>query len=151
MHLRLRQGRDEYPLRRHGYRRDGPQRSPAFSDSKPNLKFAVFTGTGADHLVIREGTRDDKIRLRDQGALAFGPAIDLDSFGDFDVTMTSGNDSIVEVYGGGRFDQFSGGPGEDRLYAHDGNEEFLDGGSEADRTTNPDPTDHLISVETVIH
>jgi Ca2+-binding RTX toxin-like protein len=82
-----------------------------FSDSNPNLRFTVLTGTGGDRLVVREGSGNNFMILRNQtGSLAFGPAIDLDSDGDIDVRMTTGFDSVVQVNGGGGNDILDAGP-----------------------------------------
>ncbi len=77
------------------------QRNGYFLDGNPNLKFQVLTGSGGDRLIVRDGSRDDSVHLRDQtGTLAIGPAVDLNGNGSVDVFMTTGFDSVVQVNGG---------------------------------------------------
>ena len=154
------------------------ERNGDFSDSNPNLRVSVLTGTGRDRLIVREGAALDAIAVKDQGGLAVGPAVDLDKDGDLDITMTTGFDSVVQLNGGGgadlldatlatqfqtvlvgedgndtlkggkRNDGFQGGNGTDTIFAQDGNIESVDGGAGAD-TATVDNTDQLTSVETV--
>jgi hypothetical protein len=81
------------------------ERNGDFSDSNPNLRFSVLTGSGSAHdrLTIRQGAGNDNIRLREQTGLAFGPAVDLDFDGDDDITML-GTEAVVEVFGGNDLD-----------------------------------------------
>ncbi len=81
------------------------ERNGKFLESNPKMQFFVFTGTGRDRLIVREGSHDDRIRLLDQsGGLAIGPAVDLNYDGRVDVRMTTGFDSVVQVNAGGGAD-----------------------------------------------
>jgi Ca2+-binding RTX toxin-like protein len=82
-----------------------------FSASNPNLRFTVLTGTGGDRLIVKEGSGNQFVQLHDQtGVLAIGPAVDLDTDGDDDIVMTSGFDSVVQVFGGIGNDILDAGP-----------------------------------------
>jgi len=50
-----------------------------FSDSNPKLRFVVTTGSGDDHLTIKETGFDNRMNLKPGTGLATGPAIDLDA------------------------------------------------------------------------
>jgi hypothetical protein len=116
--------------------------------------------------------------LDQTGGLAIGPAVDLDSDGDIDIRMTSGFDSVVEVDGGGssdlldasaatvfqavlvgeagndtlkggkKADGFSGGPGNDTIFAKDGIIEAVNGGADSDTATLDFNLDQPNSIET---
>jgi len=106
-----------------------------FSASNPKLRFTVLTGTGADRLIVKEGSGNQFVLLHNQtGGLAFGPAVDLDTDGDDDIVMTTGFDSVVQVKGGTGNDILDAGPAtvfQVRLEGEVGND-TLRGGSKQD-------------------
>jgi hypothetical protein len=144
-----------------------------FSDSNPNLRFYVMTGTGGDRLDLFEGAGSDWVSLRQP----VGPGLDLDADGDTDVTMTDAGsvqlnmgagDDVVDGthavtyqvianggadndwhYGGlAAGDQLLGGPGIDHLYGKgDGKADYVDGGADFDTATLDYGLDSPISIE----
>jgi hypothetical protein len=97
-----------------------------FSDSNSKLRFTVLTGTGGDHLTIKETGTDDKMSLK-TGGLAVGPAIDLDMDGDTDIGMTDAG--VVEVFGNGGRDTLDARGAPYTVFLHGGtNDDILIGG-----------------------
>jgi Ca2+-binding RTX toxin-like protein len=81
-----------------------------FSDSNSKLRFGVVTGTGADRLVVKEGSGNNFVTVRNQSSgLGFGPEIDLDSDGDADINKV-GFDNVVQINGGSGNDILDAGP-----------------------------------------
>lgn len=133
-----------------GFSGSGPQRQVTTFDERggniidgnPNMDVFLFTGTGGDRVIFREGAGTDVITLTDSPGI--GPAADLDNNGTVDFSSSLGFDSVVEVYGGGSGDLINamnastfqilafGEGGVDTLLGTKKGGDTLDGGSEGD-------------------